>query len=309
MADSTGKEYGLQFTAFRRALSPTPPAVQSDWATRDVYFAHAAVTDVANSKFFADDKIRRPTLGMAGASTTTLNVWVDNWKMEPTATGWHIAAQSADFGYELSLDPNKPPTLHGDQGFSKKGSVEGQASYYYSMTRLQVSGQLRVKDRVTSVSGKAWFDHEFGSSQLGPEQEGWDWFSLVFDDNSELMLYHMRLRNGGIEPNSSGTFVKTDGSVVHLMREDFTIEKSREWKSPGSGATYPARWIIGIPSLNLTLEVNPKISDQELRPAKSGSVSYWEGCVRASGTRAGRNLSGDGYVELTGYAQAMGGRL
>jgi predicted secreted hydrolase len=62
------------------------------------------------------------------------------------------------------------------------------------------------------VKGSSWFDQEWGSNQLTAEQIGWNWFALQFDDGTELMLYQMRLRDGGIDPTSSGTFIAADGA-------------------------------------------------------------------------------------------------
>jgi predicted secreted hydrolase len=71
------------------------------------------------------------------------------------------------------------------------------------------------------------------------------------------------------------------------------------WRSPRSGARYPSRWRLRIPSEGLDLDVTPRLADQEL----DVSFRYWEGAVAVEGTRRGTPVTGQGYVELTGYTE------
>ena len=43
--------------------------------------------------------------------------------------------------------------------------------------------------------------------------------------------------------------------------------------------------------------------NQELVTERSTQVTYWEGEVTVSGTVGDRPMTGQGYVELTGYAK------
>jgi predicted secreted hydrolase len=193
--------------------------------------------------------------------------------------------------------------LHGDSGYSRKGDKPEEASCYYSVTRLQAGGKISIGGREARVSGTAWMDHEFSSAPLSPKLAGWDWFSLRFQDGSDLMIYLMREKDGRFSPVSSGTFIGNDGRVVHLASGDFRIEPLKTWKSPHSGAIYPAAWLLEVFPLDLKAEVLPNLADQEMQTPESTRVTYWEGGVSARGTIAqGKPVSGEGYVELTGYS-------
>ena len=148
-------------------------------------------------------------------------------------------------------------------------------------------------------------DHEFGSSQLTESQVGWDWFSVQLTNNYELMLYHMRRKDGSIDPHSSGTLIRPDGTSVHLRRDDVQVQSHTQWKSPKSGAVYPQRWTLRIPTVDLILHLEPVLAEQELVTDNSTRVTYWEGSVTVSGSMQGQAIDGVGYVELTGYVQRV----
>jgi predicted secreted hydrolase len=161
---------------------------------------------------------------------------------------------------------------------------------------------MTIGDSAHAVSGLSWFDHEWASNQLGPEQVGWDWLCVQLADGRELMLYRMRLRDGQVDPASSGTLIERDGTTVHLDGSDFEMIATRRWKSGRSGAEYPVEWAVRIPSRGIQIRVTPVLDAQELA---LNPLTYWEGAVDVSGTERGQTLSGRGYLELTGYAAPM----
>jgi predicted secreted hydrolase len=163
---------------------------------------------------------------------------------------------------------------------------------------------VRIGGESFRVTGDAWMDREWSTSSLGRDQIGWDWFALQLSDGSDLMLYRLRRKDGGADPFSSGMAVAPDGGSRRLALADFALEGAGSWRSPRSGAVYPARWRVRVPSEGLDLEVRPLLADQELDVA----FRYWEGAVEISGTRRGRPLRGRGYVELTGYTEAAPAR-
>ena len=195
--------------------------------------------------------------------------------------------------------------LHGDRGYSQKGPDPGNASTYTSLTRLASEGTVTVGGRSLPVEGLSWQDHEYSTSALAADQVGWDWFALQLDDGSELKVFHIRKADGSVDPFSAGTFVAPDGAVTPLTNDDFTIDVHNTWRSPHSSAEYPARWTVSVPSQGLQLEIEPYLPDQELNV----SYSYWEGAVKISGERNGAPVSGDGYIEMTGYAGSMQGQF
>jgi predicted secreted hydrolase len=304
-------DLGFQLTFFRRGVARPDPPRPSAWALRDVYFAHLAISDLAGRRFHFAERISRDALGLAGADSTHYRVWIDDWQASLAADGSHqlSAAEPGSHALDLRLVPRKPPVLHGEAGLSRKGAAEEQASHYYSITRFDAEGTVRLGARTLQVRGEAWMDHEFSTGDLAPDLVGWDWFGLQLDDGTELMLYLLRRTDGGPDPASSGSLIDRDGRVTHLPNEEFAVEVVGHWKSAASGAHYPAGWRIRIPSAGVELEIEPRLDDQELITAASTGITYWEGAVRVVGKRAGAPIRGRGYVELTGYAEAFRARM
>jgi predicted secreted hydrolase len=299
------RRFGFQLTVFRTALAPTVAPRRSAWQTRDIYMAHLALTDVAPRRFHAVDRWARGALDLAGAQANPFRVWLGDWLAESGAPdGWplRLRASAGDFGIDLTLARGKPAVLHGERGLSRKSLEAGNASYYYSLTRMPVAGTVRVGGGAFMVDGLGWMDREWSTSALGPDQVGWDWFALQLDDGRELMLYRLRQRDGGIAPTSQGTLVAADGAARTLERDAIEVLVLDHWASPRGGTRYPARWRVRVPAVALELEVTPLIPDQELDLA----VRYWEGAVAVAGTAAGRPVAGSGYVELVGYATPAG---
>lgn len=308
-----GRSFGFELTFFRRAIPPEKIKTQpSRWSVSQLYLAHFALTDISGGRFHFSEKLSRAGLGRAGADESRLRVWIDDWRAEAPAeaTGSHaLFARDGKFTLALTLQPAKPVVIHGRDGVSRKGAGTGQASHYYSFTRLATAGTLTIGNESFDVTGTSWMDHEFGSAELGADLVGWDWFSLQLADNSELMLYRLRRSDGSSDPVSSGTVVSSDGETRHLSITDFSIEATGTWTSPESTAVYPNRWRLTIPSVNLSLEVTPLLAQQELRTSRSTQVTYWEGAVAVAGTKEGRPVNGAGYVELTGYANRINRKL
>jgi predicted secreted hydrolase len=308
LSTAEGRRFGYQLTFFRRALVPESAQAErpSDWAAAQVYLAHFALSDIGGSGHQVHERFSRGAAGLAGAQAAPFQVWLEDWSVEEMEGGdYHLTAEAEGVRLDLELTDRKGPVLQGDRGYSQKGPEPGNASYYYSLTRLESSGTIRVGGTEYAVEGLSWMDHEFSTSALSAEQVGWDWFSIQLDDGSELMLFELRRADGGIDPYSSGTFVAPDGETTHLAGADFTLAVEGNWHSPHSGADYPEGWQIDIPTLDLTLSVEPYLADQELNV----SYSYWEGAVGVSGERDGQPVAGAGYVELTGYAESMQGQF
>ena len=309
LRDAGGKRCGYQLTFFRQGLRGQLPPSPNAWDIRDIYLAHFALTDGAGNRFWAVDRLSRSGPGLAGASTEGLHAWVFAWSARMEGSGIRLEARDGEMEIRLRLAPRKPPVIHGANGFSRKGPVPGQASYYVSLTDLETSGLIRLPGSRESfkVQGVSWFDQEFGSNQLTPDQKGWDWFSLHLSDGRDLMIYLLRLKDGSVEPASSGTLVAADGSARHLKLSEVSVAVLDRWKSPRSKGEYPARWRIQVPSAGIDLTVRPLVADQELQTEASTGITYWEGAVAAEGRSGPARVAGEGYVELTGYAGSLGG--
>lgn len=310
VATAAGRRFGVQLVFFRQALAATTPARAGELAARDMVFAHAAIADVDGGRFRFAERLSRAAAGLAEARGATsaddpLVVRCLDW----SATGQRggdgllpldLRAQGDGFALALSLTAGKPVVLQGDAGLSRKSAEPGNASHYYSLTRLPLAGRLTVDGQAHDVQGEGWLDREWSTSALGREQVGWDWFSLQLDDGSELMWYQLRRQDGARDPWSRGCLVARDGTSLALAPTDVTATPEGEWLAADGGARYPARWRLagsagGEP---FDLVVEPLLPDQELRVI----VRYWEGACAVRGNRSGRPVGGRGYVEMTGYA-------
>ena len=297
-----GRHFGFELTIFRVGLLAPPTALPADseWYDHSVYFAHFAVSDIANQQFYAFERYARPGPGLAGAQADPYRIWIEDWSItQTTGNEYHLTAAQAEIMLDLTLSDEMGVVLHGENGYSRKGQSMTNASYYYSQPRLRADGVIQVDGLPYSVTGLAWKDHEFSTSVLDKNQIGWDWFSLQFEDGAALMLFQLRERAGGISSASSGTFVTADGNPQSLQKIDFDITVLDEWRSPHTQGVYPASWEIRLTEPDCVVNVRPWMADQEIHfPA----VTYWEGAVRFEGTCNGLPVRGNGYVELTGYA-------
>ena len=297
-----GRRFGYQLTFFRFALSPAPPDRRSRWATTQAYMAHFAVTDAQGNRFHHFERTGRGALGLAGATARPFRVWLDDWSAEGGESSTlpvRLRAAEGGASVDLVLDTARPIVAQGDRGLSRKSAAPGNASHYYSMTRLATRGTVRVDGVSFPVEGNSWLDREWGTSSLEKGQEGWDWFALQLSDGRDLMFYRLRRGDGGSDPFSAGTLVLPDGSSRPLSFDEVKIETLESWRSPEGGARYPSRWRLRLPSEGLELDVIPRTADQELRT----TVRYWEGAVGVRGTSRGEPVGGEGYVELTGYGE------
>ena len=297
-----GRPFGFELTIFRVGLLPPTAELPTDsnWYDRSLYFAHFALSDIASERFYAFERYSRPGPGLAGAQADPYRVWLEDWNITERASGvYRIQAAQEDITLDLTLTDEMGVVLQGENGYSRKGENVTNASYYYSQPRLRAEGFVEVDGIQYSVSGLAWKDHEFSTGVLDENQNGWDWFSLQFEDGPGLMLFQLRERNGGISDSSSGTFIDTYGTPQPIQKNGFEIIVLDEWRSPHTGGVYPAAWEIRLDQPNCQLEVHPWMADQEVNfPA----VTYWEGAIQFEGTCNGAPARGNGYVELAGYA-------
>ena len=296
-----GSELGYQLTFFRQGVIPPERDLpDSEFLQRDVKFAHFALSDISKSQFYHFQELSRGAFGQAGFDNGARLAWINDWVCERTGLhSFRLRASSAGLKMDLSLESPREPVIHGHDGVSQKSIGDGRASHYYSLTRMKTSGIVEVHGKSYAVNGLTWFDHEWATNQLAENQTGWDWFSLQFQDGSDLMLFQIRMKQGGRDPYSAGTFVDATGKSTEVSNSDFQLEPIEWWSSSDSKARYPVAWKILIPKLSLDCIVRARFPNQELA---ANPFSYWEGAVAVSGARNGSAVSGKGYLEMTGYA-------
>lgn len=298
----SGKNFGFELVFFKRRTDLDKfGIVPLRLFGNPIYFAHFALTDVDQKKFrYVHKKSSNNVFDEpAAASEKHYHVRLGDWSARE-AEGSHILrATMNDIVFEANAQPLKPAIRNGKGGVSFKD--EGEASRYFSLTRMALEGDLTVDGETEHFTGSAWMDREFGTWQPTENQKGWDWFSIQLDNNCELMCYQLRDSQHRISKFSSGTFVDENGNATALSNEDFTIEPTGFWKSPQTKATYPNGWKIRVERLGLDLIVTPVMDNQELDTRGTTMIVYWEGANAVSGTAGSAPVNGRAYVEMVGY--------
>ncbi|MGC1266918.1 MAG: lipocalin-like domain-containing protein [Candidatus Acidiferrum sp.] len=305
LRSASGHRYGFELTFFRQGVS-RDQAQSAVWEVRDLYLAHLALSDLDGHRFYHSERLNRAGPGIAGVSASSGRIWNGDCQILWYGSDQKLQAIDPRFQVHLTLHPEKPPIINGENGVSPKSEGSGHASYYVSLTRLVASGDIEINGERLQVAGLAWMDHEFFTHQLESGQVGWDWLSLQFEDNTELMLFHIRRKDGSVDPFSAGTYVDAQGKSTHLKVSDFTLQPlSETWASPATHAVYPIAWKIAVPSLGIELEARTPLDSQELTGSTSFVPTYWEGAITLDGHRGKAPLHGVGYLEMTGYDHAV----
>ena len=300
-----GRHYGYELTFFRQGMDRDTGKTGS-WDIQDFYLAHLALSDLDGGKFYHAERTNRAGPGLAGIDGTEKRIWNGNWEIRWNAEEEALNAVGENFLLQFSLRSEKPPVIHGENGVSQKAAGAGHASHYISFTRLSTKGTISLAGKSVGVHGTSWMDHEFFTHSMEVEQVGWDWLSVQLEDDTELMLYQFRRKDGSTDPFSSGTYVNAQGKSVHLTAEDFRLVPTGEtWTSGITGANYPVAWSMEIPKLGLKLSATTRLKSQELASGNKIAPSYWEGAIAIEGTRGGASVQGVGYLEMTGYDRTM----
>lgn len=307
------RHFGYQVTLFRTALTPIDatmresenasgkiPEPESAWTMRNIWMAHAALTDVASGEHYAVQRLSRSGPGLAGAIAEPLQFWLDDWQIkgvQSTDGGssfpWQMTINTDQFSLQLDLTATKDVILQGDRGLSRKSQVSGNASYYYSYSRLATKGQLRLADSVYQVTGNSWFDREWSTSSLDTSQSGWDWFSLQFDTGEELMYYQLLDNDGQADSNSQGSWITEAGEKVTIDQRELQLTILKTWQAP-DGHDYPISWRMDHLTRNQSWIIQAAVADQFMNLA----VQYWEGAVEIYDPTSMKRV-GSGYLEMT----------
>jgi predicted secreted hydrolase len=313
---TAGRELGFQVTFFRSRVEATQ-SMQSQFAAKQLIFAHCAVTDVQGKKLLHDQRIAREGFGIAQASPLDTDIKLRNWTLKRTAQpvpgsaqasatpalGYQARIAAQDFTLDLSFTETQPLLLQGKQGLSRKGPDEKQASYYYSKPQLQAGGHITLGGQRLAVKGSAWLDHEWSQELLHPEAVGWDWIGMNLFDGSALTAFQLR-RKDGSALWTGGSFRATSSSGLQTFiaqPKEVAFQALKGWTSPTTGAKYPTEWLVRTPADYYT--VKAVISAQELDSRNSTGTVYWEGLSDLFDSNS--KHVGRGYLEMTGYAGAL----
>jgi predicted secreted hydrolase len=303
LSSSNNRQFGYQFTIFRTGLTREKSERESQWNSNQIYMAHFAVSDISEKQFYFAERFGREGNQLSGAQIDPLKIWQEDWQIVQSSERIFfelpeliIQANTGSVKIDLTVRALKPFVLQGDKGLSQKSGQPGNASYYYSYTRLQTEGTISIEDETFPVKGTSWLDREWSTSALGEDQQGWDWFALQLEDNTEIMYYQMRKTDGNPDDFSKGILVKPDGSSSLITKDEVKLNVLEEWISP-QGSKYPSGWRLQIPGRKIDLTITPTFKNQLL----DVTIKYWEGAVTLEGQKKGEEIKGRGYVELTGY--------
>ena len=293
------RTFGFQLTFFRSRVDGTQ-GMASKFAARQLLFAHAAVTDVQGKKLWHDQRIARAGFGVASASEQDMAVKLRDWSLQADGGRYTAELPATGFALRLVFEETQSVLLQGNQGLSRKGPEDKQASYYYSQPQLLAKGSLQVQGQHFEVTGKAWLDHEWSEELLHPSAVGWDWIGINLDDGSALTAFRLRDKDGKALW-AGGSFRSAQGALRTFSPGDVAFTPGRSWKSPLTQITYPVAWTVRTPAE--TYAVQAVIDHQELDSRNSTGSIYWEGLSELQDSQ-GRRV-GAGYLEMTGYGQAL----
>jgi predicted secreted hydrolase len=301
---TAGRRFGFELVFFKRRIDLDRfGVVPLRLIANPLYLAHFAVTDESRREFRYDHRksANNPFDLPAATSARRYFLKLGDWTVRESH-GLHLlrATLPRDLIFEAALKPVKPAALNGHEGVGVSFKDAGEASRYFSYTRMTAEGHITWNGETEHFTGEAWMDREFGTWRT-PNQKGWDWFSVQLTTGAELMVYHIRDAEGHPNPFSSGTFVDAEGTAAHLAREDFQLEATAHWKSPHTGATYPNGWRLVVPRFAIDVSITPVIKDQELDTRGTTMIVYWEGACTVAGHHDDAEIDGRAYVELVGY--------
>jgi predicted secreted hydrolase len=293
------RAFGFQLTFFRSRVDGTQ-GMASNFAARQLIFAHAAITDVQGKKLWHDQRIARAGFGVASASEQDMVIALRDWSLRADGGRYTAELPATGFALRLQFEETQNVLLQGNQGLSRKGPEKKQASYYYSQPQLATRGSLQLKGQTFAVTGKAWLDHEWSEELLHPSAVGWDWLGMNLDDGSALTAFRLRDKDGNAVW-TGGSFRSSRGELRTFNSGELIFQPGRSWKSPLTQITYPVEWVVSTPVGAYSAKA--VIDNQELDSRNSTGAIYWEGLSAlfdSQGKRVGR-----GYLEMTGYGQAL----
>lgn len=307
---------GFQLTFFRSRV-PSTQQMRSGFAARQLIFSHAAVTDLQAGRLLHDQRIARSSgqggVDLASSSTEDTDVRLRDWRLHRDGEHYTAQVRAADFGFALKLQQNQPLLLQGDKGWSRKGPEAAQASFYYSVPQLLVSGELTLAGVPRPVEGRAWLDHEWSESMLHADAVGWDWIGMNLDNGSALTAFRLRTRKGDTLWAGGSWRAAGEKLARAFAPEDLEFRPGRQWRSTLSGTSYPVQWFIRVRmpgaggfsagTMWQTLQIRALLDNQELDSRHSTGAIYWEGLSELLDD-TGRTL-GSGYLEMTGYASPL----
>ena len=181
MEDETGAEYGFHFVIFQ---------VTNPEADAPGYMAHSSVLDINAGQREQDVRFG---IGAQAQPETGFELGVVDWTLRGDDGTHSFAASTNSYAFDLTVEATKPAALHNEIGYLV--GLSGW-TYYYSWTRMDLSGTLTVDGQELEVTGRAWMDHQWGDFVVSGYPTGWQWFSVSMENGNELMVAEAREADG-----------------------------------------------------------------------------------------------------------------
>ncbi len=298
-------EAGSDRHSLRSLIEPTLLQHLLDWRKRfhesdldrnviDAY-VHEAVTYGPPSPIRMSDA---PVLLTADPFSIT---W-DDHSLHQDGAGFRLAFTEPDGERrcQFTLDPLRP-RLH----MTGLGEPAIEPVVYSTCPTLELTGDV---DGIP-VTGRAWFDHQWGRSgwllkqRSGGKVLGWTWCGINLDDGSDWIITIFRDMADRRCAVDQFAVICADDRAPRFTRE-VRAEAIRHWESPRTRIVYPIAWRFTIPDADAELIIEPIADDQEL-PTFGAMRATWEGAAVVHGTVAGRPVTGTARLELHGYGYIL----
>jgi len=291
------KRFGFEFCFFKfhpqgLRIGPLPASI----FRKEPYLVfHGTITDKENKNFtvYQDSGI----IDKENISYDSVDISLGRTRLRLSKNKFIIDAE----WISLELIPIKKMIKHFEEGYAVMYKYPEHRTYYVTFPRLKVKGKILSNGKENNVTGQAWFDHQKTNMPHKTSLKGWDWFSVMLEDNTELMFFTLRNKKGMDHKFMGGSFIDKNSKKIDLKQNEVFIKHIKFWKSPKTGIIYPSGWIMEIPKLGIKLEIIPCMENQEVDAIKTTPTSYWEGACDVSGTKNGKKIKGQSYVELVGY--------
>jgi predicted secreted hydrolase len=265
------------------------------------------ITDRSNSMY---SPLKTFTLGSIKVSDKKQDIRFrkglrfDSWVQLETgfAFEYEVNVNDGRNGLFALMRLRRPPLPVNGEGYVPSGI--GGYSYYYSLTRLNVAGYLKLDNKNIPVVGICWVDHQFGDYHQTDQTETYDWFCLQLDNNVDIICWYAYANGKLVNPIM--TYMLSNNKV-EIANDSFKIETLDYWLSPQL-FKYGSKWRITEKKHKLDVTVSPVIPNQlsyapypfEVKDKKRiYLVGLYEGSTIVEGTFAGKPVKGLGYAELT----------
>lgn len=286
------REYGVEYVFFHFT-----PRAKSDFLMVNV-----AITDEQNEKFYYEYKIERQKELLENKLPLDLQIKKkkNHWALSGQAGEYHLKTimPTEPLAINLITEPVKPVLFHNGIGYEKYGDYTSAG--YVSYPRLRTEGTITVEDEEIEVTGEMWYDRQWNCIGVLTKEVAWDWFSIQFDgEQEELMIY--QLYNVVDSTTLYGGVLYTKDNEQKELGAGVELKPLEYWKSPKSNITYPVKWQIIVPDLNIDVISTAVIPEQELK-IKFGpftAMYYWEGMCSIKGSKEGKPVEGNSYIEMT----------